>query len=178
MFFLTTHVLIGKYYPKLLTQFIIGCTCYIITFFVFNEVSPDDFFDNAKYYILTFIILDASFMIYKIKSLRDAQRQRQFRSFDPYTKNNKLNDPQNSNITLTSEIHDIKITHEQSQHDIENQMFSTSDEKPDVLLTKNLNLATSSEPIFLSSRIMAPIKNELSNTDSNNASELSVNLSD
>jgi hypothetical protein len=140
MFFLTTNVFIGKYYPSLLTQLIIGCTFYVTTFFIFKDIMSDDHIDDSKYYILILVILDASFLIYKIKTYRDNQRRKQSVSLNQSSKiNNDKNLSKNNNIqnaTLSSEMYDMKITHDLSAQDFnrDNQIFSASDEKSDELL--------------------------------------------
>ena len=67
MFFSITSILIGKYYPSLITQFIIGCSCYILSFFIIKDVISNDCLDEYKYYILSLIIVDISFLVYNVK---------------------------------------------------------------------------------------------------------------
>ena len=163
MFFLTTQVLIGKYYQNVFTQFIIGCTFYMLTFLIIKDIISNNSFNEHKYYILILIIIDASYMIYKIKSYRDNQKRAQLETL-PYTNkpNNqtiadvkKIND---QSVTLSSEIYGIKITHDlsiQDPNNEKNQMFSSSDEKSDKLVKQNrYNLPSEtnkdSEPNILS----------------------------
>ena len=127
MFFLGTYILIDKYYPNLLIQFIVGCVCYIFAFFIIKDMISEDFFEEYKCYIVSLITIDAIFMIYKIKSFKDNQNKI-YTLMNPLTKQDNL---QNDN--LSSEINDYKITHESSgqETDNENHLFSTSEEKPE-----------------------------------------------
>ena len=175
MFFLVTHILIGKYYPSLFTQFIIGCTCYILSFLIIKDVITDINFESCKYYVLALFAMDASFMIYKIKS-NNSQNIDNPQIFDNINKphdqknsdaksdatNNSYDDsnvlnqyepsrprgaeaglgasvrgPSLHSVTLSSEINDIKITHDLSLPDDVNTLFSTSDEKSDEIVKNN-----------------------------------------
>lgn len=182
MFFLTTHILIGKYYPNLLTQFIIGCTFYIVSFFIIKDVISDDCFDQYKYYIISLISADALFMLYKIKSYRDNQKHNKSESFANHAKpnNSTATDTKTTGIhsaTLTSEMYDIKITHDLSTQDPnnENNIFSTSDEKSDEQSKHKLsnNVVSDSDEIVNGTQT----DDDEAMTDSVSLSELSIDFS-
>ncbi len=137
MFFLITHLLIGKYYPSVITQFIIGCTCYILIFFIIKDIINSDCIKQYKYYALSLIAVDASFIVYKTKCQMDSTKPIQ-----PYQSVQLENKTENTStdlktgsihsVTLSSELNDFRITHDLSLSDGDinnNSMFSTSDEK-------------------------------------------------
>ena len=136
MFFLIAHVLIGKYYPSLITQFIIGCTFYILTFFIIKDIIDADSIEQYKYYALSLIAIDASFIIYKSRCQTDTTKTVQPQQIiEP---NNKIENITTDlktgtlqSISLSSEINDYRITHDLSLSESgnDNSMFSTSDEK-------------------------------------------------
>ena len=139
MFFLITHILIGKYYPSLVTQFIIGCTCYILSFFIIKDIIDEESFNECKYYVLSLIIADVIFIVYKTKSRINISAIKQFPNH--IVKENKvenfttdLKTGSTHSVTLSSEINDFKITHDLSITDPndENSMFSTSDNEPKI----------------------------------------------
>jgi hypothetical protein len=134
MFFLITHVLIGKYYPSLVTQFLIGCTCYMLSFLIIKDTIFDsDNFDQYKYYVLTLAAIDVTFIFCKTKSHVNAEKLSN-KHVEPKPKIiKKENDPKTNNmytVTLTSEINDFRIIHDSSLSDsnVKKSMFSTSDE--------------------------------------------------
>ena len=65
MFFLIVNKTVGKYYQSFKTQFLIGCFCYIITYFVMQDVMDIDIYNKYKYYLLTIFFVDGSYLIYK-----------------------------------------------------------------------------------------------------------------
>lgn len=65
MFFLIVNKTVGKYCHSFKTQFLIGCFCYIITYFVMQDVMDIDIYNKYKYYLLTIFVVDASYLIYK-----------------------------------------------------------------------------------------------------------------
>lgn len=110
MFFLITHVSIGKFCPNMLTQFIIGFLCYVISFFIGKDLLGTDFVEKYKYYIFLLIIIDGIFIIY------EKNKKNVFVKKIPIHQNKLESD-------------DYKITHELSLTESENTIFSSSDEK-------------------------------------------------
>ncbi|XWV26061.1 hypothetical protein QJ857_gp1019 [Tupanvirus soda lake] len=136
MFFLITHILIGKYYPSLITQFIIGCTCYILSFLIIKDIISAQCFEQYKYYALSLIAVDTSFIIYKAKcSMNETKEVQPFQTIEienkPENTTSDIRTGSLQSITLSSELNDFKITHDLSlsEPDNEDSMFSTSDEK-------------------------------------------------
>lgn len=136
MFFLITHILIGKYYPSLMTQFIIGCTCYVLSFFIIKDIINNEFFEQYKYYALFLIVVDTTFIIYETKcNMNEEKTIKKFQNIQMDKKfDNVSTDIKNENsfsITLSSEMEDFKITHDLSLSESENEnlFFSNSDEK-------------------------------------------------
>jgi hypothetical protein len=146
MFFLFTHMLIGKYYPSLITQFIIGCICYFLTFLIIRDIINNNCIEQYKYYALLLIAVDTSFIIYKAKCQIDSTKMVQPYETDKSNNNNDntTTDLKTGNfrtgsfqtasfhsVSLSSEINDFKITHDLSlsESNNDNTMFSTSDEK-------------------------------------------------
>lgn len=129
MFFLITHLLVGKYYPNLSTQLIIGCLCYAIIFIMLRDIVTSDFYENYKYYIFLLICVDLVFLIYKTKSkitpsgTSSSTKNNYIISSDNQNnsstkiKKENNNDPiiqksQLPDISLSSEINDFKTTHD------------------------------------------------------------------
>ena len=136
MFFLITHVLMNKYYPSLITQFIIGCTFYILTFFIIKDIIDADSIEQYKYYALSLIAIDASFIIYKAKCQPDSTKPIQPQQIiEPKNKIENISTDLKTgtlqSVSLSSEINDYRITHDLSLSESgnDNSMFSTSDEK-------------------------------------------------
>lgn len=126
----------GKYYANLLTQFIIGCSCYILAFFIIKDIIGGTCFDEYKYYIMLLIAIDTCFIIYKAKCKIGSTKQIVENveiNFDTKAEQTTT-DGGTANIhsgTLMSEINDFKITHDLTISDNESSIFSTSDEKSD-----------------------------------------------
>lgn len=148
MFFLLTHIMIGKYYPNLFTQFIIGCICYIIAFLLLKDLYADDFIVTYKYQILSLLLLDIFFIIYEVKN--DSQKSKTSTETNQTinSENNECTTTENKtggiySISLSSEINDFRITHDPSVSEIsieENSLFSTSDEKSPQTTSSNKNI--------------------------------------
>lgn len=77
MFFLLTHILIGKYYPNLITQFIIGCICYIVAYFLIRDTVSEEMYEQYKYYGFALVGIDTAFLIYKGKNKTEIQKESQ-----------------------------------------------------------------------------------------------------
>lgn len=136
MFFLITNIVIGKYYPNLVTQIIIGCTCYVLSFFIIKDVIDNESFNEYKYYILSLIAADFVFIAYKAKNCVNANSTKQFHQ--NIMKENKIDNTTSEqktgsmySVSLSSEINDFRITHDLSfsESNEENSMFSSSNEK-------------------------------------------------
>lgn len=126
-------MLVGKYYPNLVTQFIIGCSFYVVSFLMVRDICTGCNFDQYKYYILSLIIIDASFLFFKTKSTITSQKNSEpAEPFDfvKMTENisSDLKTGSIQSISLSSEINDYKITHDISLSD-NSSIFSNSDEK-------------------------------------------------
>jgi hypothetical protein len=67
MFFLLTNISIGKYYPDIMTQFILGVVCYAIVFFILKDFITAKNYEAYKYYLGTAIIIDTTFLLYQYK---------------------------------------------------------------------------------------------------------------
>src|SRR5437868_11592610 len=65
MLFLIINSIIGKYYPKFITQFIIGCVSYSLFFLILHDFILDSTYNKYKYYALSLVIIDLSYFIYK-----------------------------------------------------------------------------------------------------------------
>lgn len=129
MFFLITHILIGKYYPNLFTQFIIGCTFYILSFIIIKDIITNNIYEQYKCYILPLVTIDIIFLIYKTKTNLESKKiSQQFKITD--RKDNIIHsstDFSNRSITLSSEINNFKIVHDNSEQTDKNSIFSISD---------------------------------------------------
>lgn len=68
MFFLITHILIGKYYSNIFTQFIIGCVLYVVSALIIHDIVSEKTYQQYKYYALFLIAADTTFIIYKAKT--------------------------------------------------------------------------------------------------------------
>ncbi len=145
MFFLITNIVIGKYYPSLVTQLIIGCACYALSFFIIKDVMDSESFNEYKYYILSLIAADIIFITYKAKKCINTKTTNQ--TFSNISKENKIDTTTSElktgsmhSVTLSSEINDFRISHDLSVSDPndENSMFSTSDDKSEISTTESL----------------------------------------
>lgn len=137
MFFLITHILIGKYYPSLFTQFIIGCTFYVLSILIIKDIFSGNCYEEYKYQALFLVAIDASFLLYKAKTTIHSKKTNKSPQFtEKETSIEQLSTDLKSgsiqSVTLSSEINDFKITHSISlESEEKNSMFSTSDGKSD-----------------------------------------------
>lgn len=67
MFFIITNIIIGKCYPNIMTQVIIGTICYVISFFILKDIIPPTIIENYKYWIYVLIFIDVCFLAYLYK---------------------------------------------------------------------------------------------------------------
>lgn len=143
-------MIVGKYYPSILTQFIIGCTCYALSFFILKDLITSNTYDQYKYHILALIGIDSSFLLYyQIHSNKNSNRL-----VVTYEDTNKSNtkletttttEPKSSSqqsISLTSELNDIKITHDISFSGDESEcsLFSTPKENKPIQVNKKIQV--------------------------------------
>lgn len=132
MFFLITNIFIDKYYPSIITQFVIGCVFYILLFFIIKDIISVDYINNYKYYALILVIVDFIFIIYKAKTSYDnIQVSSTFIDINPVNAKSNIsskgNSGTNTNTVLSSDKDDFKIVHDLSlSSDFDNSMFSTS----------------------------------------------------
>ena len=115
MFFLITHIFIGKYYPNVVTQFIIGCICYVVSFLIISDVISHETYEQYKYYGLSLIGIDTAYLIYIGKTqksnntiVQTIQPKTLTRTVSQTTTNTTTSNNV-SNISLSSEINDYKI---------------------------------------------------------------------
>ena len=102
MLFFIINLTIGKYYPKFITQFIIGCVLYAFVFLILNDFVSDDIYEKYKYYVLSLVIVDVSFLIYKTKFMNEEKMDT--------TSEEQLTISQNQQIESTSYNTDEKNT--------------------------------------------------------------------
>ena len=138
MFFLMTNLVVRKYYSRIVTQFIIGCTCYIVIFFIIKDLISENIYEKYKYYVLFLIIVDTMFLLYSIRTspIKQINTQPQEKFTVKTISENIISDTQNENtpnLTLSSEINDFKITHDITLSDTMNNtsLFSTSESDND-----------------------------------------------
>lgn len=137
MFFLITHIITSKYYPSLLTQFIIGCSFYTVSFFILKDILTPEMINKYKYYVISLFAIDISYIYLKSKSGDNKiVSTKQYYYTDPInmTENNSTDfitiDNLNSS-TLTSEINDYKVKHDLSLTETGDSIFALSDEHHD-----------------------------------------------
>lgn len=134
MFFLITNITIGKYYPNLFTQLVLGCICYIISFLFLKDFISCETYDKYKYYALCLIIIDSSYLFYKSKTkekiINNNNRNVPTVKSEPET-NTASDKSFDLYSTTSSEVNDFKINHDLSTSSDNLDMFSTSDEKDD-----------------------------------------------
>ena len=129
MFFLLSHILVGKYFPNFLTQLIIGCSFYIISLYIVRDILSKTNIDQLKYLALSAAIIDVTFIIFRRRKKFDSVPAELCDNFES-NPNPNARDPFES--TILSEINDFKVVHDFCDTDVvtDNSMFSTSDEKP------------------------------------------------
>lgn len=116
MFFLITHITVGKYYTNFFTQFVIGCTCYMIFFLMLRDLISSQTYEKYKYYIFILIFVDLSFIIYKAKICNKNDTKLQtisvVRMQPEQISSTDLPTGSTPSITFSSsEVNDFKITH-------------------------------------------------------------------
>lgn len=130
MFFLITHTFIHKHYPSFCTQFMIGCACYLLSFFIIKDIIITSSIEEYKYYLFLIIIIDAAFLIYQSKHLK------------PNHTDNPPDIPDKSssikNESNTSEENDYKITHE----------FNISDQSKPSMFSSEFAPPVFAPPVF------------------------------
>ncbi len=100
MFFLITHIFIGKYYPNLVTQFIIGCVCYVVSFLILRDIISVEIYEQYKYYGMALIGIDTAYLVYKGKSCQNINMQSHPQIESPKEKS--------ANIPTTESVKTIK----------------------------------------------------------------------
>lgn len=141
MFFLLSHILVGKYYPNFLTQLIVGCSFYVISFFIFKGILSKTCIEQLKYLALSAAAIDVTFIIFRKRKKINSIPMESYSDFESDPNAHNLYEP-----TIFSEINDFRVMHDFSDTNIatDNSMFSTSDEKP-IETIKHYNNETNSE---------------------------------
>ena len=136
MFFLITNIAIGKYYSKFFTQFIIGCVCYILAFFILKDFIASGTYQKYKCHIFFLVAIDAAFLVYRSKSqnvktedFKEDKLVAHTNEQENSTTEGKSLSP--SSINISEEINDFKIMHDISISSDNYSLFSTSDDKND-----------------------------------------------
>ncbi len=126
MFFLVTNIIIGKYYPSIITQFIFGIVCYSASFFILRDIITDNLYEEYKYCLGSLIMVDSLFILYQYKYNSVKKNIEENDKQDPSPKNVVMNTtepvPKSSmsekfDISFSSDINDYKITHDLSPDD-------------------------------------------------------------
>jgi hypothetical protein len=116
MFFLLTNTFINKYYPSLVTQLIISFVCYVLLILIIKDVIQVDNISDCKYYIMIFIIVDGSYLLYFVnKTKKISSYQKFINKDDKDEKIEDISDTKSTNlksISLSSEMYDYKINHQ------------------------------------------------------------------
>jgi len=60
MFFLITHLIMEKYYPDIMSQFLVGSICYIFSYFILKDTIIN--IDQYKYYFLFVVVIDSLYL--------------------------------------------------------------------------------------------------------------------
>lgn len=134
MFFLITHITVGKYYPSFFTQFIIGCAFYAVSFLVLRDLISGNFYGQYRYHILFLIIIDASFLFYKAKTSSKSSEQITVVEYPPEEKKMEQisSDAKTYSIqssSISSEMNDYKVVHDLSSSDNDGFNLFSSDQK-------------------------------------------------
>lgn len=126
MFFLISHMLVGQYYPRFLTQIIIGCSFYVLSYLIIKGVFSNTSIDHLKYYALSIAAIDATFIIFKSRNKTPPEPIGQ-----EYNSAECIENPNIYDSTMASEMNDFKVTHDFTfdNSDDSNSMFSTSDSR-------------------------------------------------
>lgn len=111
-----TNYIIGKYYPNLFTQFIIGCVLYIIFFFIVRDLTCDDtFYKDYQVFITAFVSVDVFCFI----------------------RNKKHDKVTVKPVVKEATTEEFTITHDLSTTESDYSIFSTSDEKDEKIETSS-----------------------------------------
>lgn len=130
MFFLIVHTITGKYYPNFLTQFILGCVCYIFFFFIIKDLITDFNYDKYKYYIISLIMVDLILLVYLTRGAKKASLFNKIENKNS-TKiyyNRSQNNTLSYDLSEISDENDYKVTHDLSSSENLYNIFSTTDE--------------------------------------------------
>lgn len=174
-----THIFIGKHYPNIVTQFIIGCICYIVSFLIIRDIISIETYEQYKYYGLSLISIDTAYLVYvgktENKKIEIPTIQQQKPTIDLTQKNTDITSTKSngiSTITLSSEINDYKVKlfdseklPQQNKHLSEEKTPKKSHNK----ISNELEISLADDSIFLAS----DNKNEisLSSLSKDNASD-------
>lgn len=147
MFFLLTNISIGKYYPDIMTQFILGVVCYAIIFFILKDFITVKNYEAYKYYLGTAIIIDTTFLLYQykynsIKTSGDYSNVSQTMTVDkiptnivqvPSTMNHITGSIANENIkkvAMSTEL-DVSFSSDTDEYKISHDIFPTDNSDQD-----------------------------------------------
>lgn len=127
MFFLITHASIGKYYPKILTQIIVACICYILLFLILTDIIDGHI---NGYYLIPLILIDIGFLYYYTQHKKKTTRIVVSKQNVQYQPDQSVMDVKSNSIhsnTLSSEINNFKIIHDNNTSENNENMFSESE---------------------------------------------------
>jgi len=162
-------MIIGKYYPKFFTQFIIGCSCYVITFIILKDFISKRTYEKYKYYILSLIAVDISYLIYQAKTsgAKEKNTQQNKNITDAKTPEQSTTDAASSaltgnqahtgsaqSVTLSSEVNDFRVTHDLSSSDNNYSLFSSENEKSENEKSENEKSENEKSPV---KKITSPV---------------------
>jgi hypothetical protein len=123
-----TNMSIGKYYPNICTIFMVGCLLYVVSFFIIKDLLTDDGYQKYKSYIWSLIIIDFVYLIYIAKYANHNKKMSQIDiSIPPSKEMFEKSENDSDSITLSSEIDDIRLTHDIETTSNDFSIFSTSD---------------------------------------------------
>lgn len=142
MFFLLTHIFIGKHYPKLLTQFIVGCILYIISITLLLDITNKVLYDNYKYYIYGLICIDTIYFIYVNKNTNKNNEQ---------NTETILSEKQKNSESEKKKSESDGISHSQNKSKISESILISSSDINDYKIEHIANTSDNSESIFVSS---------------------------
>jgi len=70
MFYLITHIVIGKYYPSVLTQIAIGSSLYVLGYFLIRDLVDEETIAIYKPYILSLIAIDVLYIAHTAATIK------------------------------------------------------------------------------------------------------------
>lgn len=113
MFFLATNIIVGKYYPNFLVQFVIGCIAYIFVIVIVKDLMILPTPEKYKYYILALLLVDAFYLVYRYQNVKISDKKIDHDDAAKF-KNKKSNQDVDSpqSISLSPEADDIKVVHD------------------------------------------------------------------